>query len=106
MGLLSDRLKPLLRAGNDLRFRVETIARVGNRLGIHRAMTLPGATVLARELSRLRATPSTLYRYHASNNPDRVAMIQAGLPGRKDANEARRLRYAEVDELADRVAIA
>jgi fatty-acyl-CoA synthase len=108
MGLLSDRLAVVARAGRDARWRVETVARVGHKLGMHRGMTWEGARVLARELSHGRATPSTLFRVLTANQPDRAALIQAGVPGDKAsrASEIRRISYAEADATHDRIAAA
>ncbi len=110
MGLLPDRIAARItearRAGRDARWSVETVARVGYKLGLHRAMRLPGVALLGRELLHGRANPSTIFRFHGANDPDRPALIQAGLPSHKGATapEARRLSYAEVDQTADRIA--
>ena len=108
MGLFDDRWAELRRLGQDARWKVETIGRVGKKLGVHRTMTWPGARLMARELSRGRGNMSMLFRLRAVNDPHRAALIQAGLPGRKEAGaeEARRLSYAEANELADRLALA
>jgi fatty-acyl-CoA synthase len=106
MRILDDKLDDLLRLGRDARWSVETVARVGLKLGMHRSVRWPGALLLARELSRGRANASTLFRFQAKNDPDRAALIQAGLPGHKQhgAPEAGRLTYAQADEMADRLA--
>ncbi|MFT3764518.1 MAG: AMP-binding protein [Minicystis sp.] len=108
MGLLDDRLAELRRLGQDVRFRAETVLRVGKKLGVHHTLRLAGAKVAARDIVRGRANPSTLFRYYAANEPDRPALIQAGLPDNREpfAREAKRLTYAEVDALADRLAMA
>jgi fatty-acyl-CoA synthase len=108
MGVLSDRLSAAARAARGVRWRAETVARVGYKLGFHREMTWPGARVLARELSRGRVTASTAFRVLAANHPERTALVQAGLPGDKAsrASEIRRVPYAEADATLDRVASA
>jgi fatty-acyl-CoA synthase len=108
MRIFEDKLADLLRLGRDARWKVETVARVGLKLGFHRTVRWPGALLLARELPRGRANTSTLFRFQARNDPDRAALIQAGLPGKKEhgAPEAGRLTYAQADEMADRLALA
>jgi len=108
MGLLDERIAEMRRLGRDARWKVETLARVGRKLGIHQALHWDGAVQVARDLSRARVNASTLFRFHAANTPDRPALIQAGLPGRKElgATEARRFLYGDLDPFADRIAAA
>ena len=108
MGLLADRLGALRRLAEDARWKVETVARVGKKLGVHREVRWPGAQLLAREIAHGRGNASMLFRFQAANDPTRTALVQAGLPGLKEpgAAEARRLSYAQADELADRLALA
>jgi fatty-acyl-CoA synthase len=107
MGLLDDGLAQVQRFARDARWRAETVVRVGAKLGAHKEMRWGGARALARDLSRGRASPSTMFRVYANNYPDRPALIQAGLPDRRDggAAEVKRLTYPEVDALADRIAM-
>jgi fatty-acyl-CoA synthase len=102
------RLEEILRASHDARWRVTTVTRVGRKLGVHKAIRWPGAARLLRELSRGKVNASTGFRFQAANAPDRTALVQAGLPGRKERGvaEARRLSYGELDRLADRIAAA
>ena len=97
-----------LRRAPGARWRIETVVRVGRKLGMHEAMRWPGVAVLLREASRGRLTPSTLFRVQAKNQPDRVALVQAGLPGHKDGAvpEVKRITYGELDPLADRITAA
>jgi len=101
MRLFEERLAEIARLGRDARWKAETMARVSLKLGVHKAMRWPGARALARDLARGRASASTLFRVNAGNDPDRPALVQAGLPG---APQERRLSYAEADALADRIA--
>jgi fatty-acyl-CoA synthase len=108
MGPWETKVRELYRAGHDARWRVETVVRVGHKLGAHRALRWRGFLSLARELGRGRMNASTLFRYHGANEPDRTALVQAGLPGDKElgAREVKRLSYGELDALADRIASA
>jgi fatty-acyl-CoA synthase len=108
MGLLEKRLAEVRRLAAEARWKVETLARVGAKLGIHKEIGWAGARLLAREIAHGRGNASMLFRYQAVNDPTRTALVQAGLPGRKEAGaaEARRLSYAEADSLADRLALA
>ena len=108
MGLLSERIAAITRAGKGARWKIETVARVGRKLGFHHSLRWPGATRLAIEASRGRFNASTAFRFQAANQPDREALVQAGVPGHKDhgAPEAQRISYGELDLLADRIAAA
>jgi fatty-acyl-CoA synthase len=111
MGLLDaskSRIRGIARLGRDAVWGAATVVRVGHKLGLHEGVRLPGAASLAREMSRGRMSASTLFRYLGQNQPDRVALVQAGLPGRKEdgAAEAKRIAYGELDALADRIAAA
>ena len=106
---IRDALGEVRRAAEMARFRVETAVRVGGlKLGMHRNVGWEGVRLLAKELSRGKANMSTLFRYHAVNDPTRPALIQAGLPGDKElgAKEVKRLTYGDVDRLADRIGMA
>ncbi|APR86510.1 Long-chain-fatty-acid--CoA ligase [Minicystis rosea] len=108
MGLLDDRLSELRRLGLSARFRAETVLRVGFKLGVHKSVHFPGAKVVARDVLRGRANASTIFRLHAADNPDRPALVQAGLPDHREplAREAKRLTYGEANAIADRLAMA
>jgi fatty-acyl-CoA synthase len=108
MGHLDGRLAEILRAAGDARWKAVTLARVGKKLGIHKAVRWPGAARVARELSSGRLSTSTIFRYHGANDPDRTALVQAGQPDHEDldAPDARRISYGELDALADRIAAA
>lgn len=103
-----DKLDEVLRAAKHARWRVETVARVSRKLGMHKSMTLPGLKLLATELARGRANPSLIFRFFSLTDPDRTAVIQAGLPGRKDlgADEIKRMSYGAINAAMDHVAAA
>src|SRR4051812_29482855 len=61
---LEDTLGEIRRAAAMARWRVSTMVRVGNKLGVHRSVSLAGLRVLGRELSRGKANMSTLFRYY------------------------------------------
>lgn len=106
MGILDDTVAKARQLAREARWKAETVVRVGAKLGAHRTLDVPGARAIARELSRGRANASTLFRVYAASFPDRPALIQASAPDRREPGplEARRLTYAEVDDLADRIA--
>jgi fatty-acyl-CoA synthase len=111
MGRLTERISAVARAGsviNAARWKIETVARVGMKLGIHRTLRWPGAARLAIDASRGRVSSSTSFRVHAADQPDRVALVQAGVPGHKDEGprEVQRISYGELDAQADRIASA
>jgi acyl-CoA synthetase (AMP-forming)/AMP-acid ligase II len=90
--------------------RVKIIARVGKQTGMHTAITLPGAGVLARELSKGKQNTSLIFRFHARNTPHKVALIapharaRGGDPG--DAPRApveRAYSFYELNDLMDRI---
>ena len=79
MGLLNDRWAELRRLGQDARWKAETLARVGNKLGIHKTIGWPGAKLLARDLARGRANASTLFRFQGVNDAPAMAAACASL---------------------------
>src|SRR5262245_54839691 len=105
---LPERLAALGRAAEGARWKVATVARVSRKLGLPGAVRWPGAARLVAEASRGRISASTSFRFHAANQPDRVALIQAALdaPSGETPREPRRISYGELDLLADRVAAA
>jgi fatty-acyl-CoA synthase len=104
---IQDTLASLRRAGEIARWKVETLGRVGKKLGVHRSVRWPGVKMVLRDLSRGKTNPSMLFRFYTANDPERTALVQAGAPGRKDgAQEIRRLSYRATNELIDRVGLA
>ncbi len=106
MGLVDERIAEAGRRAREARWMVETVARVGMKLGVHKALRWEGAAQAARDFSRGRVNASTLFRFHAANSPDWTALIQAGLPGHKESGavEVKRFRYGDLDPFADRIA--
>ena len=64
-------------------WRVETVARVGKKLGFHHALTVDTLRLLAWEAAHGRMNPSLIYRFWAEATPDRPALVQATLPAAK-----------------------
>jgi acyl-CoA synthetase (AMP-forming)/AMP-acid ligase II len=95
------KIDEVVRAGKVLGWRVSTIARVGSRLGMHRAVTWPGAKVLLTNVPRGKANPSLIFRFYAANDPDRTAFVQA-----RGGEEVRRISYHEANEAMDRLGAA
>jgi fatty-acyl-CoA synthase len=104
---LQSKLQAVAEEGKQALFRLQTVTRVGKQLGMHEAMSWPGLKVLAREAARGKTNPSLLFRFHAENNPERTALIQATSPGHRDAEGVRRIySYREMNETIDRIAVA
>jgi fatty-acyl-CoA synthase len=106
---LGDRLHELRREGQSALFRLRTLGRVGKKLGMHRAITWPGARVLVREAARGKTNPSLIFRFHAKNDPDRTVAIQATWPGKAEGGKApphRLVSYRELDAAIDRIGVA
>ena len=100
-------LRGVSEEGKQALFRLETVARVGKQLGMHKAIGLPGLKVLVREAARGKTNPSLLFRFHAENTPDRTALLQATSPGHRDVEGVRRIySYREMNETIDRIAVA
>ena len=107
---IEERLRTLREAARQARFRVETLTRVGGKLGMHRAMTWPGAKVLMHAVPRGKTNPSLIFRYHAENDPDRTAIVQvtapARPPGAAEPVTRRHYTYREMNEAIDRIGLA
>ncbi len=105
-----DRLRTVREAAKQARFRLETIARVGGKLGLHRSLTWPGAKVLLRSILKGKTNPSLIFRFYAENDPDRTALIQvtppARPPGAPELTTRRHYSYREMNETIDRVGLA
>jgi fatty-acyl-CoA synthase len=108
----SDKLDDLRAAADRAVWGIQTVARVGRKLGLHRALTWPGARMVLKELSRGRLSPSLLFRVYAASTPDQQALVQATLPEHKAGHEAfkeaslKRYTYREMNEDIDRVGLA
>ncbi|MEO5729175.1 MAG: AMP-binding protein, partial [Byssovorax sp.] len=105
-----DRLRTIRDAAKQARFRLETMVRVGGKLGMHRSMTWPGARLLLRTVPRGKTNPSLIFRFYAENDPARVAIVQATSPARPpDAAESTapiQYSYREMNEAIDRIGLS
>ena len=107
-----DQLRTIRDAAKQARFRLETMVRVGGKLGMHRSMSWPGARLLLRTVPRGKTNPSLIFRFYAENNPDRVALVQATSPARPpgapDGLGTARLQYSyrEMNEVIDRIGLS
>ncbi len=104
---LRDTVLDVGRSARGLAFRAATLGVVGIRSGMARALELPGALLLLRELPKGTPNPSLIYRYHARNTPHRTALVIPAQPG-VDAGRARDRVYSwlELDRAIDRAARA
>lgn len=93
-------------------WRVETITRVGKKLGFHHALNADTLRLLAQEAAHGRLNPSFIYRFWAAAAPDRPALVQATLPAVKGSAETlpssplRTYTYRELNEAIDQVGLA
>jgi fatty-acyl-CoA synthase len=106
-----DRLHEIRHAAERALWRIQTVGRVGRKLGVHKAMTWPGAQLLLRDLPRGKGNPSLIFRFHAVNSPDHPALIQATVPGQLSLSEplpgsGKAYSYWEVNESVDRIGLA
>jgi fatty-acyl-CoA synthase len=107
-----DTLRTVREGAKQARFRLETITRVGGKLGMHRRLTWPGAKLLLRSLSsgKGKTNPSLIFRFYAENDPDRTALVQvtspARPPGAPELTTRRHYSYREMNETIDRIGLA
>lgn len=98
-------------------WKARTISRVAMQTGMHSTLRAPGAKVLVSELVRGKTGPSTLFRFHAENNPYRAAVINPrGMLGAGDARREgpastglagdRVYSYRELNDTIDRLGLA
>jgi fatty-acyl-CoA synthase len=74
--------------------RVKTAYQVGTRSGLLRALRPKGVLSLLKTLRKETRTPAEVYRIHAQNTPDKIALVDRG----------RSYTFRELDETADRIA--
>ncbi len=107
---LQDRLRTIRDAAKQARFRVETLVRVGRKLGMHRQLTWGGARLLARTLPKGKTNPSLIFRFYAEVDPDRTAIVQVTSPARAagaaEPVGRRHYSYREMNETIDRIGLA
>ena len=109
---IEERLRTIREAAKQARFRVETLVRVGGKLGMHRTITWPGVRLLLRTVPKGKTNPSLIFRYYAETDPDRTAIVQVTSPARPagapDIGRAARghYTYREMNEAIDRIGLA
>jgi fatty-acyl-CoA synthase len=85
---------PLRARLDDAASRLRHAAQLGISSGLVWDLHGPGVVTAAKQLLRGRAGPSTIYRIHAANTPERTALSHRG----------RTYTFAQIDRGADRVA--
>jgi long-chain acyl-CoA synthetase len=108
---IEDRLRTIRDAAKQARFRVETLARVGGKLGMHRNLSWRGLRVLLQTVPKGKTNPSLIFRFYAENDPDRTAVVQVTSPARPPGATASmpardRYSYREMNESIDRIGLA
>ena len=107
---IEDRLRTIRDAAKQARFRVETLARVGGKLGMHRQLTWRGLGLLLRTVPKGKTNPSLIFRFYAENDPDRTAIVQvtspARAPGAPEPVGRSHYSYREMNEAIDRIGLA
>ncbi|MCC6553476.1 MAG: AMP-binding protein [Polyangiaceae bacterium] len=93
-------------------WKARTVGRVAVQTGMPASLRWPGARVLLRELPRGKASPSLLFRFHAENDPHRIAVLhpRSLLPPHGDPRapvvEDRAYSFFELNDLMDRIGLA
>ena len=92
---VDDRISALRQGARGALFRVRTVARVAVQTGLHRAMRLPGAVLLARELPK-GTNASLIFKFHAKNDPHRIGLVYRD----------RAYSFHEMNAIMDRIGVA
>jgi fatty-acyl-CoA synthase len=100
-------------------WKARTVGRVALQTGMPASIRWSGARVLLRDLPRGKSGPSLLFRFHAENDPHRIAIIHPRSllsprgEGRAEAaadpsarREDRAYSFFELNDLMDRVGLA
>jgi len=107
---IEERLRTIREAAKQARFRIETLVRVGGKLGMHRTVTWPGVRLLLRTVPKGKTNPSLIFRYYAETDPDRTAIVQVTSPARAagapDPTARGHYTYREMNEAIDRIGLA
>jgi fatty-acyl-CoA synthase len=103
--MLRQKVEEARRALEAARWRMETVARVGMKTGMPTALRWEGVKILARELPKGKANPSLAFRFHAANDPHKVALTEPRSLA-KDPRPDRLYSFYELDERIDRLAAA
>jgi len=92
-------------AATSVASRIENATALAVQSGLLWTFRPKGAATAARLLARGRSGPSTIYRIHGANTPQKVALVfdPASREGRANAPFERHT-YGELDALCDRVA--
>ncbi|MGZ3448941.1 MAG: class I adenylate-forming enzyme family protein [Polyangiales bacterium] len=79
--------------------RAETAAALALNSGLLWSFRAKGAAAAVRLLAQGKSGPSTIYRIHGANSPDKVGLVWAPAKG-----DVRRWTYGEMDSRCDRLA--
>lgn len=90
-------------AGKALLERMEVAARVGVRSGLAFDLSPRGLYTLVSQLARGRSGPSTIWRVHGANSPDKLGLVFPASDARP-GEATRSWTYGELDRAADDIA--
>jgi fatty-acyl-CoA synthase len=94
-------------AGAGAAFRARTIATVGRRIEMHKALTWPGVRVFVSEAAKGKLNASLVFRFAAANDPDRLALVEANASAPHGGyGPDRSFTFAEVNERLERLGAA
>ncbi|MFO0588087.1 MAG: AMP-binding protein [Polyangiaceae bacterium] len=99
---LRERVLELKSRADAAAWRIRTTARVSFSKGLLGRARAPGAVGLAREIAKGRINATTIFRYHAANDPHGTALVAPA--GAHGSTEERAYSFLEVDQTIDRVA--
>jgi acyl-CoA synthetase (AMP-forming)/AMP-acid ligase II len=91
-----ERLQTIREGARGALFRARTVGRVAIQTGMHKAVRLPGALVLARELPKGKPNASLIFKFLAENEPHRIGLV----------HHDRAYSFFEMNELMDRIGVA
>ena len=95
-------------------WKARTVGRVAVQTGMPASIHWSGAKVLLRELPKGKSSPSLLFRFHAENDPHKIALLypRSLLPAPANGGaeprpkEDRAYSFFELNDLMDRVGLA
>src|SRR5438067_12944395 len=85
----------------DVAARAETAAGLALSSGLLWSFRPKGVATAAKLLARGKSGPSTIYRIHGANSPDKTGLVWAPANG-----EVKRWTYGDMDSRCDRLAAA
>ncbi len=91
-----ERLKLVREEARAALLRARTVGRVSYEKALYKGLTPKGAWLLARESAKGRQTPSLVFRFHAANDPHRIALTY----------HDRNYSFFEMNDVMDRIAVA